>query len=151
MNFRKIMLCSSVLILTGTMAACTPTKANRGNLLENYQIDQVKTGEHSRSDVLRLLGSPTTVAPFDDNTWYYIGQETEKSGIMDPEIKRERIVVVAFAPDGKVAKVSDASDGRINVPVTRESTTTHGNKNSLVQQLLGNLGRFNPQEESKRQ
>ncbi len=146
------MLTASLLAICGLGAACTPTMANRGNLLEDHQLQQIKTGEHTRNDVLKVLGSPTTVAPFDENTWYYIGQETEKRGILDPEILKERVVVVTFSPeDGKVAKVADASKGREDIPVSRESTPTHGQQNSLAQQLLGNLGRFNPQEEGKRQ
>ena len=66
------------------LPACSPTVAKRGNMLEDYQVEQVITGIHTRSDVLRILGSPTTQSPFNENIWYYIGQETEKHGILDP-------------------------------------------------------------------
>jgi outer membrane protein assembly factor BamE (lipoprotein component of BamABCDE complex) len=130
------------------LAACTPITAQRGNMLEDYQLQEVKAGENTRSDIIRLLGSPTTKDPFHDDVWYYIGQETEKRGILDPEVVKERIVVVQFDPDGYVGRVADVVDGHIEVPVSRDSTPTYGNDLTVIQQLLGNIGKFNPQEDS---
>lgn len=134
------------ILVSATIAACSPTVAQRGNMLENYQLTEVKAGEHTRSDILKILGSPTTKDPFQDDVWYYIGQETEKRGILDPEVVKERIVVVQFDPDGFVGRVADVVDGRIDVPISRDKTPTYGNDLTVIQQLLGNLGKFNPQE-----
>lgn len=128
------------------LSACTPVIAQRGNMLEDYQLQQVKAGENTPSDIIRLLGSPTTKDPFDDNVWYYIGQETAKRGILDPEVTKERIVVVQFDPDGYVHRIGDMVDGHISVPISRDKTPTYGNDLTVIQQLLGNIGKFNPQE-----
>lgn len=141
MKQKLIISLTAGLLLT---SACTPTVAQRGNKLEDYQIEEVISGIHTRTDVLRLLGSPTTKAPFDDTTWYYIGQETEKRGILDPDVTDERIVVVNFDQEGIVQQVADVDAERINIPVERSKTATHGNDITFMQQLLGNLGRFNP-------
>lgn len=130
-----------------TLAACAPTVAQRGNMLEDFQIESVKAGESTRSDVLRALGSPTTKSPFDERTWYYIGQETEKRGILDPEVVKERIIVVNFDAEGFVVSINEAKNGRVDIPYARSKTPTHGNDDSLLQEFLGNLGKFNPQDE----
>ena len=127
--------------------ACTPTQAQRGNLLQDYQVNEVVPGVHTRTDVLRILGSPTTQAPFNENVWYYLGQETEKHGILDPEIIDERIVAVAFNEEGIVQNIKDVGSDRIDIPFERSKTPTHGNDVTLMQQLLGNLGKFNPQDD----
>ena len=148
MNIRK-----SKILLFGTAcllaAACTPTVAQRGNLLEDHQISQVVTGIHTRSDVLRILGSPTTQAPFNDDIWYYIGQTTEKRGILDPDVTKERIVAVRFNQDGVVQAINEVKNGRMEIPIERSKTETHGNDVTFMQQMFGNLGRFNPQTEKK--
>lgn len=128
------------------MSACSPTTRQHGNLLKDYQIERVVTGVHTRTDVLRLLGSPTTQAPFDDKTWYYLGQETEKRGILDPEIIEERVVIVKFDEEGVVQSVEDVDTQRLAIPYEQRKTKTHGNDLTVIQQLLGNLGRFNPEE-----
>ncbi|HCQ71341.1 MAG: cell envelope protein SmpA [Alphaproteobacteria bacterium] len=127
-------------------SACAPTLATRGNLIEDEQITKVKIGFHTRSDVMRAMGSPTTTAPFDDHVWYYIGQETTKKGILDPEVVNERIVMVTFDDAGVVQKIEDIDAERMDVALSRERTQTHGNDYTVMQQLLGNLGRFNTQK-----
>lgn len=127
------------------VSACTPVSANRGNLLEDYQMKEIVAGQDTRDDVIRKVGSPTTIAPFDDNTWYYLGQKTEKRGIFDPQITEEKIVVVTFGTDGMVNTVTERRDGREDVPVVARTTPTSGNEVTFVQQMLGNLGKFNKQ------
>jgi outer membrane protein assembly factor BamE (lipoprotein component of BamABCDE complex) len=129
--------------------ACTPTVAQRGNMLEDQQMKTIIPGIHTRSDVLRILGSPTTQAPFNDDVWYYIGQETEKKGILDPDVTKERVVVVVFNPDSTVYFLKEMPKGAsLDVPIERSKTPTHGNDMTIMQQMLGNIGRFNSQPNS---
>lgn len=143
---RKLLITTSILMLAGASAACTPTVAQRGNMIEDVQLEQVVIGIHTRTDVLRLLGSPTTIAPFDEQTWYYIGQETEKRGILDPDVKEERIVRAQFDDNGVVQSLEQIDAERIDIPLERSKTKTHGNDSTAMQEFLGNLGRFNPQQ-----
>lgn len=131
--------------VSGLLAAgaCTPMKSVRGNMIQDYQLAEVQPGVDTQSDVLRKFGSPTTKAPFDDNVWYYLGQETEKRGILDPEVINERIVAVTFDTQGIAAKVENVPPGRNDIPYVREKTATSGNEITFMQQLLGNMGRFN--------
>ena len=129
-----------------TAAACTPTVSVRGNLVDDYKLSKVQKGVDTRTDVLQKLGSPTTVAPFDDSVWYYLGQTTEKRGIFDDEVKDERIIVVMFTPDGVVDQVNDVKGKRQSVPYVDRETPTSGNETTVMQQMLGNLGKFNKNE-----
>jgi len=140
---KKVFLLSSC-VLALSAAACTPTIHQRGNLLENHQVEQITVLESTRSDVLRNLGSPTTKSTFDSSVWYYIGQKTEKRGILDPEVIEERIMLVAFNEEGFVETIKDIDRERLNIPYIREKTPTHGNETTVLQQFLGNLGKFNP-------
>lgn len=143
-NKNLFLLTSAALII----GACTPTVAQRGNMLENYQVTEVVAGESKRSDVLRTLGSPTTKSTFDSNVWYYLGQETEKRGIFDPKVTKERIFVVAFDEEGTLEAIEEIDRERMNIPYVRDKTKTHGNERTLAQEFLGNLGKFNPQQGS---
>lgn len=126
-----------------TLSACTPTQATRGNIVEDYRIAEVVPGVSTRTSVLQSLGSPTTQAPFDENVWYYIGQKTEKTGIFDPKVVDKKVVVVAFNPDGVVQTIEEVKADQIDVPHVRRKTPTSGNEITVLQQLLGNVGRFN--------
>lgn len=123
--------------------ACTPTETVRGNIVEDYRMNEITQGISTRANVLKSLGSPTTVAPFDDNVWYYIGQKMEKKGIFDPEVVDEKVVVVSFNEEGIVQTIEKIDADRINVPTVRDKTPTSGNEVTFMEQLLGNVGRFN--------
>ncbi len=130
------------------ISACTPTKSTRGNLVEDFRMSEITPGVSTRKNVLHSLGSPTTIAPFDDNVWYYIGQKMEKKGIFDPEVKEEKVVVVAFNEEGIVETMEEIDSERLNVPKVRDKTHTGGNEVTIMEQLLGNVGRFNKGGES---
>lgn len=136
---------ATILIAFSLMAAaaCTPTVNVRGNLVDDYKLAQVQKGVDTRTDVLRKIGSPTTIAPFDDNVWYYLGQTTEKRGILDDKVTDERIIVVMFNPEGVVEQINDVDSKRQDIPYVERATPTSGNDITVMQQMLGNLGKFN--------
>lgn len=123
--------------------ACTPTQATRGNIVEDYRLEEITPGVSTRQNVLQSLGSPTTQAPFDDTVWYYIGQKTEKTGIFDPKVTEQKVVVVTFDPNGVVQTAEKVDANRIDIPRVREKTPTGGNDVTAIQQILGNIGKFN--------
>lgn len=148
MKRRFLALCA-LLPLLGA-GACAPTKSVHGNIVAPEDMAQIKVGESTRSDILRLLGSPTTVAPFDENTWYYIGQKAEKRGVFDPKVTQGRVLAVTFDAQGVVSNASTLDDGPQEIPLVSRKTPTYGTQTSPVQEFFGNLGKFNPQEKPKK-
>ncbi|MBI3419995.1 MAG: outer membrane protein assembly factor BamE [Proteobacteria bacterium] len=129
-------------LTAASLAACAPVLNKRGNLLEEEQIRQIKIGETTREDVTKILGSPTQTSTFDDKIWYYIGQNTEQTSFFDPEITQQKLVAIQFTPEGKVAKISRGGlKYAENIEPNPDKTPTYGKEVSLMQQLLGNLGR----------
>ncbi len=139
-----LMLAAAALCL----AACTPTQSSHGNMVEDYRMAEIVPGVSTRTNVLKSLGSPTTTAPFDDSIWYYISQKTEKTGIFDPEVVEEKIVVVAFNEEGIVQTIEPVDAKRTDIPRVRRKTPTGGNEVTFMEQLLGNVGKFNRPAES---
>lgn len=142
---KKILL---PLVVLATLTACTPITANRGNFLDDYQMKEILPGVDAKDDVIRKIGSPTTVSPFNDKVWFYLGQKTEKKGILDPKIIDERIVEVTFADDGLVQTIKERKDGRKDVPLVGRTTPSSGNDYTFIQQMLGNLGKYNKADTS---
>lgn len=146
-KMRKKTSMSKYFALTTSVAlvlvACTPTISQRGNMLQDHQIEDVVLGIHTRTDVLRILGSPTTKAPFDDSKWYYLGQKMEKRGVLDPEVTEERIVLVSFDENDVVQEINDLDNERIEVLVDDSKTPTQGHKTTIIQEFFSNLGKFN--------
>lgn len=124
------------------LCACTPTKTTNGVFLTQDDIAKVPAAA-TRADVLQALGTPTTTAVFDDNTWYYVGQKTTKKAFLDPKVTDRKVYEVKFAEDGTMTSLHEVDSTGIDVPLVRRKTPTSGHDLTVAQQLLGNLGRFN--------
>lgn len=134
------------IVLCLLAVACAPTERVHGNIVETMQLEQIKPGVSSRSDVLRVFGSPVTVAPFDDSVWYYIGQKTEKRGILDPKVTQGQVVVVSFDANGTVRDLRVAQGTPRDVPSVNRRTPVTGTQSTPLQEFFGNLGKYNPRK-----
>ncbi len=130
-------------VLAFALGACEQSVQVRGNIPDGEVISKNNPGVHSRIDVASLLGSPSTVSTFKDSKWYYIGQKTTQFAFFEPEVLERKVLVISFDDAGYVAatRTYGLEDGKIIDPVER-ITPTEGRELSIIQQLLGNLGRF---------
>jgi outer membrane protein assembly factor BamE (lipoprotein component of BamABCDE complex) len=126
------------------LAACSPEKDLHGTLPDKELIAEIKPGQTRQEDVTRILGTPSAVATFDKTTWYYIGEKTETVAFFKPEVLEHKVLVVDFTKEGvvkEVKQVDSLKDGKDVTLVARE-TPTKGKELTVLQQLIGNVGRF---------
>src|SRR5262249_54970095 len=64
-------------LVAATLAACTNFSDIRGFAPAPGAVDKLEVGTQSREDVQRLIGSPSAVATFNPNVWYYISEKQE--------------------------------------------------------------------------
>ncbi len=126
------------------LGACHPRISARGNLPTVDQLSQIKPGVTDKASVTALLGSPSSVASFDDTTWYYISQKSEELAFFKPEAVNPEVVAVVFDKDGVVKDVHKTSSTAPHTiePVAR-TTPAPGKELSFIEQLIGNFGKFN--------
>jgi len=143
-DMRKITtaLCSSLWLLG--LAACSPTIQQEGNVPDPDQVVQINPGIDDKNRVGQLLGSPSSVSAFQDRTWYYISRRTEQTAFFDPQVVEQEVLAITFDSKNIVQdmKVYGLENGRMVAMVDRV-TPTYGNDLTIIQQVLGNLGRFN--------
>ena len=125
------------------LGACDPVYDTRGNLPDPDAVLQVQPGVDDRREVAQLLGSPSAVATFNDNTWYYISKKTKRISFWDPEVLDQQVLAIKFDDAGIVAdmRIYGLENARAIVP-DPNSTPTSGRELTILQQLLGNIGRF---------
>jgi len=127
-----------------SLAACSPRISPRGNLPTADQLSQIKPGVSDKASVTRVLGSPSSIASFDDTTWYYISQRSEELAFFKPEATDTAVVAVTFDKDGIVKDVQKrASKGPRDIEPVARTTPAPGKELSFIEQLIGNFGKFN--------
>ncbi len=134
-------MCAGALVLV--LDACASRVDSRGNFLDPGRLAEVRVGTHTREQVSEILGSPSSTAVFDQETWYYISKRTETFAFFKPELKERQVVVLRFDKEGVLSNVNTLGmeNGRLIQPVQRKTQTT-GSEMGIIEQVKGNLKRF---------
>ena len=117
----------------------------RGYVIDEGAVARVKPGT-SPEDVLKILGTPSTVSTVGNKSWYYISQtQTRTLQFMGESLTAQRVVAVYFTPAFKVERVAlyGMQDGRIFDFISRK-TEAGGQEANFVAQLFRGLGTFVP-------
>jgi outer membrane protein assembly factor BamE (lipoprotein component of BamABCDE complex) len=135
-------------VLGFSLTACSwilPSPQTRGNRVAQEQLKELVPGTSTKADVTALIGSPTQKAMFDENTWLYISEVTrprlgQTLGVLD-----QTVVVLTFDDRGILTGTRTVTDAdAVPVAVAARTTPSPGTEASFMQQLLGNVGKFNP-------
>ena len=142
------LLLGTVLAAFPLLSGCalfSPIPTERGQMVEKEDYDKLVPGTTTRADVTALLGSPTARATFDDNTWYYIGEVTAPVPLARPKIDHQQVLVLNFDAAGTLRSLRrlDQSNAH-DVAMVGRVTPSPGSEATFMQQLIGNVGRYNP-------
>ena len=139
------------LLLLATLAGCSlpgflsyPPQV-RGNNVDADQLKQLVPGTSTRNDVIAVIGTPTAKATFDDNTWLYIGEVTRPVIAGTQAVLDQQVVALTFDGKGVLRGITrKTADDGLPVSMASGATPSPGSEATVMQQLLGNVGRFNP-------
>ena len=138
---RRSFLLAAVLI---GAAACQPTIDYRGYQARSGDLAKVQVGM-PKAEVEALLGSPSTTASvaLQGDSYYYISSRVEQTAFLDPKETARQVFAVRFDANDQVVSFANygIEDGQV-VNISSRRTPTKGKELTIVQQLLGNIGRF---------
>lgn len=135
-----ILAAASVALAAG---ACAPTVGSHGFQAVDVKPADIVAGTDSKSSVLAKLGSPSTTSTFEkDKVWYYVSQTTERYTFNQAQVSQRSVTEIAFDDTDKVASVRTLGleDGQA-VAMNGRETPTRGRQLTILEQLLGNVGR----------
>jgi outer membrane protein assembly factor BamE (lipoprotein component of BamABCDE complex) len=140
--FKAVMaagLCAAALSLAG----CAKDINVRGNLPTDDALAQLEPGQQTRQDVELIMGTPSHTSMFEKETWYYISAVTTQFAFYSVEEVDRDIYALSFDERGILEEVQTygLEDGE-DIEIVQRQTPTMGREFSLIEQLIGNLGRF---------
>ena len=124
---------ASAMIILG---ACAPRVATLGNAPRKEQLEQIRPGQ-TKEQVRQALGSPSSVAMFDKNIWYYISKREESYAFFKPTVKEQKVLIVRFTDAGQVKEIKRLSlaDAR-KVKYVDDETPTLGHEDGVLTSLM---------------
>ena len=125
------------------LASCGMPVDQRGNQPDPKVLAQITPGQTDKATVTRLIGTPSSVAAFDPNTWYYISQKTKTVAFFRTDVLDQEVIAITFDEDGKVKTINNRGiqDAQAVTP-NPNATPTYGREFSTIEQFLGNFGKF---------
>ena len=140
---RSITSIAVALILVSVIGACAPRVHTRGNLPDPDRVAELKSGDITKEEVAELLGSPSTVASYGQEAWFYISERTESLAWFKPEVMERTVLVLEFDKEGVLTdKIQVGLDAANKVIPVDRRTLTHGSKLTAIEQIVGNFRRF---------
>ena len=132
----------TVLVLLAA-SACSTRLSVHGAILNQEKLAEIKPGEITRREVQEILGSPSSKAVFDKESWYYVSSRTETFAFFEPKITNRKIVIIRFDKKGVVSNVENLNlkDGR-KIQFVERVTPTKGKEYTIIEQLVGNIGTY---------
>ena len=128
--------------LLSPLAACTTAGPQvQGYVIDEKAVAEIKPGM-SAEQVLKILGTPSTVSTVGNQTWYYISQNTTRAFMYDkPEIVDQRVLTVIFTKALKVERLANygQKDGVV-FDFNTNTTPTSGTDLSIIRQMLRMVG-----------
>jgi len=124
--------------------SCSDELESRGYVTKFSKFEEIKKGQ-SKQEILSQFGSPAIISKAGDETWIYAGSEYTKETFFEPQLRGYNAFKISFDSAGLVKGVTqkDIND-RKEIELSDEITETGGNEVTFIQQLLGNLGKYNP-------
>ena len=124
-------------------AACAPITSYSGFQAIESDPKDVKVGTDTKSTVRGKLGSPSATSTFDPNVWFYMNQIKQRVAFRRPQVVNRNITAITFNKESEqVVSVNNYTlkDGKV-IAFNGRETPTRGRELTILEQLLGNVGR----------
>jgi outer membrane protein assembly factor BamE (lipoprotein component of BamABCDE complex) len=149
---RKVAIAAlSAGLVAGALGGCSPITTYSGFQAIDSSPKDVKAGVDTKSAVRAKLGSPSAVSTFDPNVWFYVAQVKQRLAFQTPRVTSREVVAIQFNKDSEMVESVNTfslKDGKVIAFNDRE-TPTRGREMTILEQLLGSVGRGGllPQED----
>lgn len=125
------------------VGACAPMTSYSGFQAIEASPADVQVGTDTKSTVRARLGSPSTTSTFDPNIWFYVSQVKERVAFRRPQTASRAITAISFDKETEAVTNVDnltLKDGKV-IAFNGRETPTRGREMTIMEQLLGNVGR----------
>ncbi|HEX4711550.1 outer membrane protein assembly factor BamE [Phenylobacterium sp.] len=126
-----------------SLSACSPVTSYSGFQAIESDPKEVKVGTDTKSTVRGRLGSPSATGAFDPNTWFYMNQLKSRVAFKRPEVIARNVTAITFNKDSETVESVNTytlKDGKV-IAFNGRETPTRGRELTILEQILGNVGR----------
>ena len=135
----------ALVLVMATLAACGGQYRNHGYMPLAEDVDALIVGVDTRDSIIEVMGVPTTGGVLTEEAMYYVRSRVHHKGYVKPnEIQRD-VLVLSFDKNQILRNVErfDMEKGKL-IRLEHRVTEAPGGDRSILQQIIGSIGGFNP-------
>ncbi|MGN6670319.1 MAG: outer membrane protein assembly factor BamE [Candidatus Nucleicultricaceae bacterium] len=132
-----------------TLVGCSPRIDQHGKVLEMKAVEQLHPQKQNKDDVLKLLGTPTSVDLFDPNIWFYHSKRTSTTSFFLPETLEQETLVIRFNSSGYIEAMKFTNEDQKDTTIIQRETEVIEPEESILEQIFGSFSRFNERDENQ--
>lgn len=116
----------------------------RGHVVEPEQLAKIKVGVTTKEQLGELLGTPSSVSTFGNKTWFYMSEKTQTRAFFSPIVLNSNVTRIEFDEKRRVKSLDSLTEkDHVVISHVHRSTPTAGHTFGVLEQIFGNVGRFN--------
>ena len=132
-----------IILLFLTNCSINKVSDNHGIKLSENKLNQILLQDTNQNDALKILGPPSTISEFDQNTWIYINRTKTTKNILslgDRKIIKNDILVLKFNNRGVLEEKEFFSlDDMNNIKFDKQTTDKDFGNSSFMYSVLSSL------------
>ncbi|MBL6778754.1 MAG: outer membrane protein assembly factor BamE [Rhodobacteraceae bacterium] len=135
----------ALVLVMATLAACGGQYRNHGYMPLAEDVDALIVGVDTRDSIIEVMGVPTTGGVLTEEAMYYVRSRVHHKGYVKPnEIQRD-VLVLSFDKNQILRNVErfGIEKGKL-IRLEHRVTEVPGGDRSILQQIIGSIGGFNP-------
>lgn len=127
------------------VTACSDVVRHHGFTPADEELAAITVGKDTRATVSTKIGPPSAGGIMADGGWYYVQSRWVQRGALAPREVDRQVVAISFDRSDRVSNIErfGLAEGQV-VPLSRRVTESNVKGIGIIQQMMGNLGRFDP-------
>ena len=134
---------SAILVVASLVNGCAQPVELHGNRINTKSLKEIIPGTSTEKDVLKILGNPVIKQEYGAQNWIYIRSKSQKTVFSGKKLLERVVVRISFNQKGIATSVKRIhNDQHLSIDFAKRKTPTAGQEITILQQLIGNFGRF---------
>ena len=134
---------SAILVVASLVNGCAQPVELHGNRINSKSLKEIIPGTSTEKDVLKILGNPVIKQEYGAQNWIYIRSKSQKTVFSGKKLLERVVVRISFSQKGIATSVKMIpNDQHLSIDFAKRKTPTAGQEITILQQLIGNFGRF---------
>ena len=140
----KLGLMTSMLLVAGCTSITEVNRFSHGYAPTATEVANIKSSGANKDTIAQKFGKPFVIGTYNPDYWYYIAYSTKQYGFSKREFTKFTIVEMNFR-NGVLVKTNRYDKSNLKkIAFSDDKTKTSGKELGILEQMLGNIGKFRP-------